>query len=369
MEFRSYILTGIRYGFRNRELRCEPASTNLHSALENAAVVWDYLSKEVSLRRVIGPIHPAVLPAGTQVSPFGVIPKSSQPGKWRLIVDLLSSPTNKSVNDGIDPELCSMHYLRLDEVLEAVVRCGRGSFLAIESAYRMVPVHPQDRPLLAMQWVGQVFFDTRLPFGLRSALKIFTAVADTLQWVFKKHGVTWVEHYLDDYITIGPPDLGACERNLEVMLAVCRWLAVPVAPAKCAGPATVIVFLGFELDTNQLVVRLPEEQLQRIGSLVKEWVARKACKKRELESLLGHLQHAATVIRPGQTFVHRLIELVGSFGPRDHWVRLSESSRSNLVWWLTFMECWNGISLMPSGLQVPVPVVSDASGTWGCGAH
>ena len=181
----------------------------MQSARENAAVVWDYLSKEVSLGRVIGPIHPAVLPAGTQVSPFGVIPKSSQPGKWRLIVDL-SSPTNKSVNDGIDPEL----YLWLDEVLQAVVRCGRGSFLAkmdIESAYRMVPVHPQDRPLLAMQWAGQVFFDTRLPFGLWSAPKIFTAVADALQWVFKKHGVTWVEHYLDDYINIGPPNSGVCE--------------------------------------------------------------------------------------------------------------------------------------------------------------
>ena len=57
-----------------------------------------------------------------------------------------------------------MHHLQLDEVLEAVVRCGRGSFLAIEGAYRMVPVHPQDRPLLVG---GQVFFDTRLPFGLR----------------------------------------------------------------------------------------------------------------------------------------------------------------------------------------------------------
>ena len=82
-------------------------------------------------------------------------------------------------------------------------------------------------------------------------------------------------HYLDDYITIGPPDSEVYERNLKVMLAVCRWLGVPVAPAKCAGPAAVIVLLGFELE---LVVRLPEEKLQRIHSLVKEWVVRKACK-------------------------------------------------------------------------------------------
>ncbi len=33
-----------------------------------------------------------------------------------------------------------------------------------------------------MQFEGRVFLDTTLPFGLRSAPKIFTAVADALEW-------------------------------------------------------------------------------------------------------------------------------------------------------------------------------------------
>ena len=157
---------------------------------------------------------------GTQLSPFGVIPKSNQPGKWRLIGDL-SSPDGRSVNDGIEEGLCSLSYLHLDEVVES----GRGTELAnmdIESAYGMVPVHPGDRPLLAVQWAGQSFFDTKLPFGLRSASKIFTAVADALQWVFQQQGVPWVAHYLDDYITMGPPHSELCRQNLEEMLSSCR---------------------------------------------------------------------------------------------------------------------------------------------------
>ena len=70
----------------------------------------------------------------------------------------------------------------MDEVLGRIAASGRGTQLAkmdIASAHRMVPVHPDNRPLLAVQWAGQVFFDTRLPFGLRSAPKIFTAVATT----------------------------------------------------------------------------------------------------------------------------------------------------------------------------------------------
>ena len=33
------------------------------------------------------------------------------------------------------------------------------------------------------------------------------------------------------------------------------------------------------------------------------------------------------------------------------------------------MEGWNGIALMPNTMSEPVPLVSDASGSWGCGAH
>ena len=208
--FRNYILNGIQKGFCigfNRVGRCTSAASNMHSALENAAVVLEYLQKEVLLGRMIGPVSPETVPEDTQISPFGVIPKSNQPGKWRLIVDL-SSPDGRSVNDGIESSLCSLSYLRLDDVIDHIVESGRGTELAkmdIASAYRMVPVHPGDRPLLAVQWAGQIYFDTRLPFGLRSAPKIFSAIADALQWVFQQKGVTWVAHYLDDYITTGPP--------------------------------------------------------------------------------------------------------------------------------------------------------------------
>ena len=107
------------------------------------------------------------------------------------------------------------------------------------------------------------------------------------------------------------------------MLALCRRLGVPVAPAKCEGPTTVLVYLGFELDTDNMVVRLPQAKLQRTLALVQEWVGKRGCRKRELESLLGHLQHAATVVRPGRTFVRRLIELVGTFQRGDHWIRIN----------------------------------------------
>ena len=140
---------------------------------------------------------------GVQVSPFGVIPKS-EPGRWRLILDL-SSPSPCSVNDGIAKELCSLSYLSIDEVADRIHKVGRGVLMAkfdLKTAYQNVPVHPDDRMLLGIMWRGQLYVDKVLPFGLRSAPKIFNTLADALAYMIRERGVDWLEHYLDDYVLV-----------------------------------------------------------------------------------------------------------------------------------------------------------------------
>ena len=47
--------------------------------------------------------------------------------------------------------------------------------------------------------------DRALPFGLRSALKIFTAVADMIAWVLHRAGIQDQSHYLNDFLFSPPP--------------------------------------------------------------------------------------------------------------------------------------------------------------------
>ena len=66
----------------------------------------------------------------------------------------LSSPNTASVNDGIDLALCSVHYSGLNEALSIIVRLGKGALLAkleLKSAYRIILIHPDDRPLLGLK--------------------------------------------------------------------------------------------------------------------------------------------------------------------------------------------------------------------------
>ena len=129
----------------------------------------------------MGPLDPNQLQRA-QVSQFGVIPKAGQLNKWRLIVDL-SSPREHSVNDGINKGLCSLKYASVENAVQRIWSMGKHELLAkidIQHAYRNIPVHEEDRLLLVMQWQEKFYMDIILPFGLRSAPTIFSAVVDAI---------------------------------------------------------------------------------------------------------------------------------------------------------------------------------------------
>ena len=270
-EFVKFLLDGMAYGFRigyKREVApLVIANRNMLSAKANPAVVEDYLAKEVMLDRVVA----VSAEAKVHVSRFGVIPKGSQPGKWRLIVDL-SDPDGRSVNDGISGEGCSLSYVSVDDAARMVLRRGPGALLAkldIESAYRIIPVHPDDRPLLGMRWKGVTYVDTNLPFGLRSAPKNFTALAYALSWVFVNRGdIRETIHYLDDYLFVGDPASEECAQALQRALALCEQLGVPIAREKVCQPSTSLTFLGIEVDTLAIELRLPQEKLERLKEAI-----------------------------------------------------------------------------------------------------
>ena len=103
--------------------------------------------------------------------------------------------------------------------------------MAKMQAYRHIPVHPQDRFLLGMMWQGKVYVDTILPFGLRSAPLIFTAVADAAQWVMHKEGASIIFHYID-FITLGAKGSQECLHNSTVMDRTCERQACPQSQSK-----------------------------------------------------------------------------------------------------------------------------------------
>ena len=93
-----------------------------------------------------------------------------------------------------------------------------------------------------MRWDNHVFIDKTLPFGLRSAPLIFSAVAYALQFMMIQNGTKFVDHYVDDFITVGAPRSAECANNARIMQHTCDMAGTPTEEEKSEGPATTLPF-------------------------------------------------------------------------------------------------------------------------------
>ena len=81
---------------------------------------------------------------------------------------------------------------------------------------------------------------------------------------------------------------------------------------------------------------------------------------------MGHLSHAATVIRQGRPFLRDLFQLLSVARQPHHFVWLTRGAKADILWWLYFLKRWDGRSFFPQGVP-SVHVYTDASGSFGCG--
>ena len=85
-------------------------------------------------------------------------------------------------------------------------------------------------------------------------------------------------------------------------------MGVAVATHKAEGRATQLTFLGIQVDTETISLSLPDDKLTCILGLVLSWRSRKTGSRRELQYLIGHLNHAEMVVLAGRTLRQRMIE-------------------------------------------------------------
>ena len=210
------------------------------------------------------------------------------------------------------------------------------------------------------------------PIWLRSAPYIFSTIAELLVWILKhNYGIGFLLQYLDDFHTLGPPNSQECQRNLDTCVQLFIQWGIPLHPDKLEGPSTCLTVLGIELDSEALQDGLPlQDKFDRI-LVLDDRSLKHHCSRKELESLIGNLQHAYKVIRQGRTFLRRMINLLSAFRRDDHPIRLNKEFRLDLGWWRKFFHSWPGCSFLLSPQWAPLPefhISSDASGSLGFGA-
>lgn len=372
---RDYLLDGFTNGFRLRFSGTREAqdSHNLKSAIDHPNVVQTKLDAELAARRIAGPLSVSEHPT-LKISPLGVVPKR-QEGQFRLIHHL-SYPraSGLSVNDGIPKECTAVSYAGIQDAVSVIKELGRGCFLAktdIKSAFRLLPVHPEDYMLLGFSWNGKLYHDCCVPMGCASSCAIFESFSSALEWVARhKLGCHGVVHILDDFLFIEKTK-ERCAESLKLFLEFCSLVGIPLADEKTFQPNQVMEFVGITLDSVAMEARLPLDKVQKCYSLIEDFLGRKSCKKREMESLIGYLNFTCSVVLPGRAFLRRLISSIMNVKEPYHYIKISAEIKSDLAMWKTFVGNFNGKSMFIHDLFLSSSVLSlytDAAASLGYGA-
>ena len=322
--------------------------------------------------RVAGPfLSPPLINFHT--SPLGLVAKK-EPGSHRIIHDL-SFPEGQSVNSGIPSQCTKVHYQNLDDALEIIASLGVGCLVAkadIESAYRIIPIHPDSVHLLGFTWEGMFYYDRCLPFGLSVSCRIFEAFSSAIHWILEHcFRVPKITHILDDFMFFGSPNSHVCSSSLLSFLTLAEEAGIPIKTPKTCLPSTLTVLYGIEVDSAAMEARLPRDKVEKSVAAVHEMLSKKKTTLKELQSLLGLLNFVCQVIYPGRSFLRRLFHLSKKATRPRHFIRITNDARLDLYAWLDFLSNFNGITLLKQRRWVTsakLHLYTDAATSAGYGA-
>ena len=301
-------------------------------------------------------------------------PQGVPTGKFRTI-DHLSKhkPGHRSVNEGIPDVLGPVRLTNVNEFTELIDEVeeewqreleaasgpltrepGRATVahigkLDVERGYYIMPIRREDwNSLVFSDLEGQLWWNTRLPMGLKPAARMFSSLNLTISWVLNHCGVR-NKTYIDD---MGVASKGRAANELEVDTACLLYelLKTPVSPPKLEKGKTLLVFLGLQVDTVGKTVGYPPEKLTRLKALLHEWLAISTTDIKGLERLIGILGDACQLIPQGRLFMRRLYGMLRyatnrarELGPRGAYlqIHLSAETRKDILWWVRNIELFD----------------------------
>lgn len=345
----------------------ETVELDNHPSASIGSLLFSKVSAQV-LDEIVNGNYVQVASRPTIVSPLGAIPKSD--GGIRLIHDC-SRPASKCVNSyAINEE--KFHFQSVDDAADMVCRGAYMAKVDLKSAYRSVRISSHSQQVTGLKWVldGQVryFIDTKLPFGSKMAPGIFHRLSQAVKRMMCNKGFKRVVAYLDDFF-ICEDSFDRCVEALSTLIGLLRALGFMINWSKVVDPCQKIIFLGVEIDSVDMALRLSQDKLNSIKQELKVFSARKRASKRQFQSLAGKLNWATAVVRGGRGFLRRVLDKIVSLKCQHHKARLDQDLLADIFWWKEFMSTFNGKSLLLDSLPLGA-VYTDAcqeggGGHWG----
>ena len=199
---------------------------------------------------------------------------------------------------------------------------------------------------LGFKFEDKYYFDKCMPFGCSISCATWEKVATFLEFVVKqKSPVGDMKHYVDDFLFPGKANSSDSQSILQCFLESSAKLGVPIASDKTEGPTTSIIYLGLEIDSDEMIIKMPLKKVQEILTKIQFVRTQKKVNLRCMQKLIGVLNFATRVIVPGRPFLRRLINSTCGLSKPFHRLRVTKPMKQDLDMWLVFFEKYNGVSV------------------------
>lgn len=282
------------------------------------------------------------------VHALGVIAKKGT-SKIRPITDC-SQPELRSVNSFMDSVQNKFHYVTVGNIVSHILegKCIVMSTVDLASAYRSIMIRPTDRGYFGLCFEDQYYVDNCLCFGSRCAPFIFNRITDSVCRYLCDQGILcW--NYLDDVICLSR-DLDSGIKDQLALINTLRRLGFYIAWNKVHSPSYECVYLGIEINTVEMCLRLPSDRLERLRAELGFWKGRRKAMEKQLQILAGHMNHCAKIIQGANLYMHFLYTLLAEARSKCK-VKLSEDFHDDLSWWTNLAFSFNCVPLVDLNLE------------------
>lgn len=277
------------------------------------------------------------------VHSMGVIGKKGT-AKIRPITDC-SKPEGKSVNCYMETVQDKFHYVTVENIVSHMIegKLWVMSTVDLASAYRSVMIRPVDRCYFGLAFEGQYLVDNCLCFGSRCSPFIFNRLTDSICRFLRGKGLScW--NYLDDIICLSKDITSGIEDQL-FLIQTLRRLGFYIAWNKVRSPTRKCVYLGIEIDTVEMCLRLPADRLDKLRTELLFWSKRRKATEKQLQILAGHLSHCAKIIQGANLYMHFLYGILEEARTKRK-VKLTSEFHDVLQWWMNLAFSFNSVPIV-----------------------
>jgi hypothetical protein len=133
----------------------------------------------------------------------------------------------------------------------------------MKDAYFAVPISEPDKKYLRFRWKGQMYQFNCLPFGLSCAPWVFTKITKAVAAVLREMGVRIIM-YIDNMLIMAESETLLRDHVKGVVYLLENLGFVINSPKSSLEPETTIEFLGFQVDSTSMELKLPGDKIKNI---------------------------------------------------------------------------------------------------------